>query len=63
MKCSKCNKEAKSIEKGKRFSSWYCGPCNIFFWDKDGAYLHLEPTKTFHTTEELFADLDGTKGG
>jgi len=33
--CQKCGKEAKLIEAGDPWSSYYCGPCNIFFWERE----------------------------
>jgi len=33
-KCLKCGEEAKLIEAGAPWSSYYCGPCNRFFWEK-----------------------------
>ena len=33
--CPKCGEEAKLIEAGDLWSSYYCGSCNIFFWERE----------------------------
>jgi len=40
VKCPKCGEEARSIEKSSEYSSWYCGPCNLFLWDYRGKLLN-----------------------